>query len=82
MAVLAGLQSVDWVLSFDDDTPEALLRALRPDVLVKGGDYGDVGAVVGREIVESYGGQVRLAQRVDSPSTTAIVRDIKDNSKS
>jgi D-beta-D-heptose 7-phosphate kinase/D-beta-D-heptose 1-phosphate adenosyltransferase len=82
MAVLAGLQSVDWVLPFDEDTPEALLQALRPDVLVKGGDYPDTSAVVGRDIVESYGGQVRLASRVESPSTTAIVRDIQKSSKS
>ena len=49
MAVLAGLGAVDWVVSFAEDTPENLLRAVRPDVLVKGGDYIEaVEAVVGQ----------------------------------
>ena len=39
LRVLAGLISVDWLVSFDEDTPEALLSALQPDILVKGGDY-------------------------------------------
>src|SRR5690606_36955826 len=51
MAVLAGLKAVDWVVSFDDDTPERLLAQLRPDVLVKGGDYSKE-QVVGWQIVE------------------------------
>ena len=41
MAVLAGLEAVDWVVCFEDDTPRPLLQALQPDVLVKGGDYKD-----------------------------------------
>ncbi len=76
MAVLAGLEAVDWVLSFDDDTPEALLRALRPEVLVKGGDYSRE-QVVGWEIVEGYGGEVRVLSFFDDCSTTAIVEKVR-----
>lgn len=75
MAVLAGLESVDWVISFEEDTPEALLERLRPDVLVKGGDYSKE-QVVGWRIVESYGGDVRSLDFLDNCSTTAIVEQI------
>ena len=77
MAVLAGLEAVDWVVSFADDTPRGLLEALKPDVLVKGGDYADKEAVVGWEIVEGYGGEVRVLSVVDDLSTTAIVTRIQ-----
>src|SRR5690606_9410032 len=50
-AVLAGLEAVDWVISFAEDTPENLLRSIKPDVLVKGGDYSDE-QVVGADIVK------------------------------
>jgi D-beta-D-heptose 7-phosphate kinase/D-beta-D-heptose 1-phosphate adenosyltransferase len=76
MAVLAGLGAVDWVVSFTEDTPENLLRALKPEVLVKGGDYGIEG-VVGADIVRSYGGEVRVLGLVENSSTTAIVEKIR-----
>lgn len=76
MAVLAGLEAVDWVVCFEDDTPESLLHVLKPDILVKGGDYDKEG-VVGWEIVEAYGGEVRPLGYVDDLSTTAIVTKIK-----
>ena len=79
MAVLAGLEAVDWVVCFNDDTPETLLRVLQPDILVKGGDYDKEG-VVGWEIVEGYGGEVRALGFVDNLSTTAIVSKIKSES--
>nr|VFJ92059.1 MAG: D-alpha,beta-D-heptose 7-phosphate 1-kinase /D-beta-D-heptose 1-phosphate adenylyltransferase [Candidatus Kentron sp. H]VFJ93088.1 MAG: D-alpha,beta-D-heptose 7-phosphate 1-kinase /D-beta-D-heptose 1-phosphate adenylyltransferase [Candidatus Kentron sp. H]VFJ99938.1 MAG: D-alpha,beta-D-heptose 7-phosphate 1-kinase /D-beta-D-heptose 1-phosphate adenylyltransferase [Candidatus Kentron sp. H] len=72
MAVLAGLAAVDWVVSFADDTPERLLEIIKPDVLVKGGDYARE-EVVGWEIVEAYGGQVAALAFLDDCSTTAIV---------
>lgn len=75
MAVLAGLESVDWVLHFNDDTPERLLRSIKPDVLVKGGDYR-ADQVVGADIVKSYGGKVKTLGYIDSCSTTAIVNKI------
>lgn len=77
MAVLAALESVDWVLFFDGDTPESLLTKVRPDVLVKGGDYG-VDQVVGADIVSEYGGEVKVLDFVDNVSTTRIVNKIKD----
>ncbi|MFA5631248.1 MAG: bifunctional D-glycero-beta-D-manno-heptose-7-phosphate kinase/D-glycero-beta-D-manno-heptose 1-phosphate adenylyltransferase HldE [Porticoccaceae bacterium] len=76
MAVLAGLEAVDWVVPFAEDTPENLLRAVRPDVLVKGGDYARE-TVVGWQIVEGYGGEVRVLSFLDDCSTTAIVEKIR-----
>ena len=76
MAVLAGLESVDWVTSFAEDTPEPLLEQVRPDVLVKGGDYGRE-QVVGWRIVENYGGEVRPLGLLENCSTTAIVEKIR-----
>ncbi|GGK09386.1 bifunctional D-glycero-beta-D-manno-heptose-7-phosphate kinase/D-glycero-beta-D-manno-heptose 1-phosphate adenylyltransferase HldE [Pseudomonas matsuisoli] len=76
MAVLAGLSSVDWVVSFSEGTPERLLKQVQPDVLVKGGDYG-VDQVVGADIVNAYGGEVRVLGLVENSSTTAIVEKIR-----
>lgn len=81
MAVLSALGSVDWVLPFEEDTPEKLLAALKPDILVKGGDYR-VNEVVGAEIVKNYGGKVEVLNFVDDCSTTAIVDKIKQNEQS
>jgi D-beta-D-heptose 7-phosphate kinase/D-beta-D-heptose 1-phosphate adenosyltransferase len=66
---------VDLVVLFDEDTPLRLIEAIRPDVLVKGGDYTP-DTVVGREVVESYGGRVVLCPRLEGLSTTNIVRKI------
>jgi len=76
MAVLEGLEAVDWVVAFEDDTPEALLRKVRPDILVKGGDYG-IDGVVGGDFVRSYGGEVKVLSHLDNCSTTAIVAAIR-----
>jgi D-beta-D-heptose 7-phosphate kinase/D-beta-D-heptose 1-phosphate adenosyltransferase len=81
MAVLAGLEAVDWVVCFTDDTPTSLLQVLQPDVLVKGGDYQNKEDIVGWEIVEAYGGEVQVMDVVDSVSTTAIVSKIQSESK-
>ncbi|WP_067985150.1 bifunctional D-glycero-beta-D-manno-heptose-7-phosphate kinase/D-glycero-beta-D-manno-heptose 1-phosphate adenylyltransferase HldE [Neptuniibacter pectenicola] len=78
MAVLSGLEAVDWVLYFDEDTPERLLEQVRPDVLVKGGDYG-IDGVVGGEFVRSYGGEVKVLSFLDDCSTTAIVEKIQQD---
>ncbi len=75
LAVLAGLASVDWVTCFEGDTPENLLREIQPDILVKGGDYDKKG-VVGWEIVEAYGGEVKVMGMTPNCSTTAIVEKI------
>ncbi|MBA1190014.1 bifunctional D-glycero-beta-D-manno-heptose-7-phosphate kinase/D-glycero-beta-D-manno-heptose 1-phosphate adenylyltransferase HldE [Pseudomonas entomophila] len=76
MAVLAGLGAVDWVISFSESTPESLLAEVRPDVLVKGGDYG-VEQVVGADIVRAYGGTVKVLGLVENSSTTSIVEKIR-----
>ncbi len=72
MTVLAGLGAVDWIIAFDEDTPERLLKKLQPDILVKGGDY-QPHQVVGADIVFAYGGEVRVLGIVKDLSTTAIV---------
>jgi len=74
-AVLAGLSSIAWVCEFDDDTPLELIRAIEPDVLVKGGDY-DVAGVVGADIVLARGGRVVTPLFVPEASTTNIVGQI------
>ena len=80
MALLSKLESVDWVISFDDDTPEKLLEALKPDILAKGGDYDKKG-VVGWEIVEAYGGEVNVLSLFDNQSTTSIVEKVLEKNK-
>ncbi|MFM1897598.1 MAG: bifunctional D-glycero-beta-D-manno-heptose-7-phosphate kinase/D-glycero-beta-D-manno-heptose [Pseudomonadota bacterium] len=78
MAVLAGLEAVDWVVSFAEDTPESLLQLLQPDILVKGGDYR-IDQVVGAPIVAAYGGEVRVLAFLDNCSTSAIVEKLRKN---
>jgi D-beta-D-heptose 7-phosphate kinase/D-beta-D-heptose 1-phosphate adenosyltransferase len=75
--VLAGLAAVDAVTLFDEDTPERLIAALLPDVLVKGGDYQRED-VVGRADVERAGGEVRILPFRQGYSTTDLVRRIGD----
>ena len=76
-AMLAALACVDYVTVFDDLTPLELIRRLRPDVLVKGGDYaGRLDEVVGREVVESYGGRLHLTGIVAGVSTTRILKSV------
>ena len=74
--MLASLGCVDHVLVFDTDTPHALLQEIRPDVLVKGGDYQPE-QVVGREIVESYGGRVEVTGIVPDISTSGILKSMQ-----
>jgi D-beta-D-heptose 7-phosphate kinase/D-beta-D-heptose 1-phosphate adenosyltransferase len=74
--VLAALEVVDYIVIFDEPTPERLIRAVRPDALVKGEDWRKKG-VVGREFVESYGGRVVLAPLIQGLSTTALVDRIR-----
>jgi D-beta-D-heptose 7-phosphate kinase/D-beta-D-heptose 1-phosphate adenosyltransferase len=78
MTVLAGLAAVDWVVSFSDDTPESLLHQIRPDVLVKGGDY-QVSQVVGADFVFGYGGEVEVLNFLDNCSTSAIVEKVRSS---
>ncbi len=70
--VLAALACVDWVVTFREDTPLALIRALRPDVLAKGGDWA-LGAIAGRDEVESWGGRVVRLPQIPGVRTTGIL---------
>lgn len=74
MQMLAKLRSVDWVIAFDDDTPERLLMMLKPTILIKGGDY-DISQVVGADIVLRQGGMVRV---ITTPYTTLHTTQIAD----
>lgn len=73
--VLAALAAVDYVTIFDEDTPQDLIMALQPNILVKGGDWS-VDTVVGKAEVESWGGQVVLIPYQEGRSTTNIVERI------
>lgn len=74
--VLAGLAAVDAVVVFDEDTPLALVRALMPDVIVKGGDYSP-DAVVGGEDVRARGGRVVIIPLTPGQSTTSIIERLR-----
>lgn len=74
-AILGALESVGMVVMFDQDTPRELISALKPDILVKGADYRPE-EVVGRDIVESYGGEIKLVELLEGYSTTGIVNRI------
>jgi rfaE bifunctional protein nucleotidyltransferase chain/domain len=76
--VLAGLRAVDYVCVFEEDTPYELIRAVVPDILVKGGDWA-IENVVGRDIVEAAGGKVQTISFVDGRSTTNIIKRISDS---
>jgi D-beta-D-heptose 7-phosphate kinase/D-beta-D-heptose 1-phosphate adenosyltransferase len=73
--VLAALGCVDYVVLFDESDPQALIRAVQPDVLVKGGDWKPE-HIVGRDIVEGRGGSVLAIPLVPGISTTALVQKI------
>ena len=76
MVVLQALKPVDYVVLFDEDTPEKLIMEVEPDVLTKGGDYLKEN-VVGAEFVEKLGGVVVILPFVRGKSTTSIVEKIK-----
>ena len=74
-AVLAGLESVDYICVFEEDTPHNVLRALLPDILVKGGDYSP-DQIVAREVVENAGGRAATVSTSFDTSTTAVIKRI------
>jgi D-beta-D-heptose 7-phosphate kinase/D-beta-D-heptose 1-phosphate adenosyltransferase len=77
LGVLEELESIDYLITFDDDTPLGLIEKIRPDVLVKGENYSKE-KVVGWDFVESYGGVVTLSPLVDGKSTSAVIQKILD----
>ncbi len=74
--VLGALEAVDYILLFADKTPERLIRAIRPDTLVKGGDWKKKD-IVGSDFVKSYGGKVQSLGFVRGFSTTRLIQKIK-----
>ena len=76
-ALVRALACVDLVVLFDDDTPQRLIEAVKPDVLVKGADYAPAD-IVGREFVESHGGHVTTIPFREGLSTSEIVKRIRD----
>jgi D-beta-D-heptose 7-phosphate kinase/D-beta-D-heptose 1-phosphate adenosyltransferase len=73
--VLAALSSVDYVTVFDELTPLALIEFLRPDVIVKGGDWAEKD-IVGGDAVRSWGGRVAVMPEIEGASTTNIIEKV------
>jgi len=74
--VLRALACVDEVVIFDEDTPHEIIKAIQPDILVKGADWGE-NAIVGRDVVEARGGKVVRMELAAGYSTTSIIKKIK-----
>jgi D-beta-D-heptose 7-phosphate kinase/D-beta-D-heptose 1-phosphate adenosyltransferase len=75
LGVLEELESIDYLVTFDDDTPIKLIEQIKPDVLVKGADYSKQ-QVVGWDVVEGYGGRIALAPLIDGRSTSSVIQRI------
>ncbi len=78
--VLSALQSVDYVTFFEEDTPLELIKALVPDILVKGGDWSEEG-IVGSDIVKESGGVVKSLSFVPGKSSTSIINAMKKETR-
>jgi rfaE bifunctional protein nucleotidyltransferase chain/domain len=76
MALLAALESVDWVVRFDERTPVALIETLRPDVLVKGGDY-DMDVLPESALVRGWGGRALAIPFEHDRSTTQLLKKVR-----
>lgn len=73
--IVSSLECVDYVTIFDQDDPQDVITSIKPDILVKGGDW-NLDTIVGREVVESYGGKVFALPLVKGVSTTQIIKTI------
>ncbi len=73
--ILAHLSFVDFLVPFDEETPELLIRAVVPDVLVKGGDYSE-DEIVGAAFVKAYGGSVKIIPFIEGKSTSMLIEEI------
>jgi rfaE bifunctional protein nucleotidyltransferase chain/domain len=78
--VLAAMEAVDLVVLFDQDTPIDLVRALKPDVIVKGGDYTHE-SIVGSREVEEWGGETVIIPLTAGQSTTSIISKLRDQAR-
>jgi D-beta-D-heptose 7-phosphate kinase/D-beta-D-heptose 1-phosphate adenosyltransferase len=70
--IISNLKPVDYVVLFDEDTPEKLISELLPDILIKGADW-EIEKIVGKEIVEKNGGEVKTVDFVSHQSTSQII---------
>ena len=77
MEMLAALECIDWVLAFENDTPQAEIDLLLPDILAKGGDYTDITSIAGHESVLANGGEVKILSFIEGHSTTSIIESIR-----
>ena len=75
MEVLASLECVDWIISFSEDSPDKVIKKLKPNVLVKGNDY-KIKEIAGSDFVKSYGGEVKTIPLIKGVSTSSIVEKI------
>jgi rfaE bifunctional protein nucleotidyltransferase chain/domain len=73
--IMSALESVDYVTIFDQDDPLQIITSIKPDILVKGGDW-NLDTIVGRDVVESYGGKVFALPLVPGVSTTQIINNM------
>jgi len=78
--ILSNLKPVDYVTFFEEDTPAEIINDLIPDVLVKGADWA-IDKIVGREVVEANGGEVKTIQFINDQSTSNIIKIIKERFK-
>ncbi|MGB3074068.1 MAG: D-glycero-beta-D-manno-heptose 1-phosphate adenylyltransferase [Chitinophagales bacterium] len=74
--IMASFDFIDAVILFDEETPYELIKAIQPDILVKGGDYTPE-TVVGKDVVEKNGGRIELVKYLDGFSTTNIISKIR-----
>ncbi|PID78335.1 MAG: bifunctional heptose 7-phosphate kinase/heptose 1-phosphate adenyltransferase [Deltaproteobacteria bacterium] len=77
MTMLDALESTDWIVEFEEETPKKLIEKILPDILVKGGDY-KVDEIAGAEAVLKNGGDVKIIEFLDGYSTTSLIRKIKE----
>jgi rfaE bifunctional protein nucleotidyltransferase chain/domain len=75
--ILSSLKPVDYVVLFDEETPYKLIQELLPDVLIKGSDW-NINDIVGRDVVEKNGGEVKTIEFVNDQSTSKIIKTISD----
>lgn len=73
--ILSNLKCVDYVTFFDEDTPEKIISEIIPDILVKGADW-DLNKIIGKDVVESNGGEVKTVRFVNDQSTSKIIESI------
>ena len=76
--MLAALEMVDAVILFDEDTPYSLIEAIRPDILAKGNDYA-ISEIAGADLVQSYGGTVKLLPLTKGFSSSSLIEKIKNS---